>query len=485
MKPSTTLAQVAALKADAAARQALITTIYHKINRSNPALNAITYLRPLAAVLKEAADPRWQTTAMGGMPLLIKGLGQAAAGFPAAEGSRLLARAHYHADDNFVARLRQRGFIIIGQTNVPEFGFQNTTNSPQFGAARNPHNLLYSPGGSSGGSAAAIAAGIVPFATASDGGGSIRIPASWCGLVGLKPTRGRTLVGPSSWRGWQGAAINFALSKTVSDCALLLEQMQGYQAGAPFNVPLLSGNLSEQSRVPATPTRVAVCTTSPVKTPVSTTAKAAVAKLAAFLDDHGFLVERASPNIDSDQLIQDYYVVNAVETAAMFASINAQRTTPVQPSEVEPLTWALAQAGKHFPAAAYSQALSRWDQASATMTAFSARYPLYLTPTTATTAPKISEPAAGPAAVAALLACRTATDYHRPLAAVSDFFAPALARTPFTQLANITGQPAISLPLAVGAANLPLGVQLQAAKGAEMLLLKVSAQVEAAGLFRQ
>lgn len=463
-----------------AARIAYLKAQYARINALNPSINAVTYLRPLRNVVAEIthklAQNFWEQTPFCGVPILIKGLSQAYAGFPATEGSQLFANATYDITDNFVTSLINAGFIIIGQTNTPEFGFQNTTAPQLFGPSRNPHNLLYSPGGSSGGSAAAIAANLSVLAAASDGGGSIRIPASWCGLVGLKPSRGRTFVGPNSWRGWQGASISFAITKSVADCAKLLCAIQANQSAAPFLLPPITQTPSEILTTPK-PCRMAFSTTSPVGTTVSATAKAAVLTTVKILEAHGFACEEITPKINGRELTENYYVVNEVETAAMFAQIEARRQTPITPTDVEPLTFALAATGTMVAASEYSQLLSRWDDFSAIMDDFCTKYPIYITPTCATTAPKISEPAASATTFARIKNIEQLSPAAKRQA-ISDFFEPSLARTPFTQLANLTGQPAISLTLGKGKFNLPLGVQLQAKKGNEALLLAVAHLLE-------
>ena len=199
----------------------LVEMALNKIQAENPTLNAVVHLRA-AAALKEADQLKDHGQPFLGVPLLLKGLGQRMKGEPDTNGSRLFRNQLAAETDNFVKALQNAGFIIIGQTNFPEFGYKNITDAKLFGPARNPWNPQFTPGGSSGGAGAAVAAGWVPIAAGNDGGGSIRIPASWCGVIGLKPTRGRMPVGPGNWRSWQGASINFALTRSVKDTALLL-----------------------------------------------------------------------------------------------------------------------------------------------------------------------------------------------------------------------------------------------------------------------
>ena len=222
----------------------LVNTAYQQIDRLNPDLNAVITTRRQQA-LAEAAQLKDTGQPFLGVPILLKGLGQSLAGEPSTNANRLFQDNRATVTSNYTRRLQAAGFIIIGQTNFPEFGFKNVTDSQMYGDAKNPFNPTYSPGGSSGGAASALASGMVSIASASDGGGSIRIPASWSGLIGLKPTRGRMRMGPSDWRSWQGASINFALTRSVTDTALFLESMQALQAAAGFQAPLIKaiGNL--------------------------------------------------------------------------------------------------------------------------------------------------------------------------------------------------------------------------------------------------
>ena len=187
---------------------------FSEIKTKNGQLNAVVSLREEKA-LEEAKRCVALASPFAGVPILLKSLGQYLEGEPATDGSKLFKDAKATQTDIFVKALQQAGFIIIGQSNAPEFGFTNVTDSKLYGPARNPWNPEFYSGGSSGGAASAVASKMVPLAAASDGGGSIRIPASFTGLIGLKPTRGRTPVGPSSWRGWQGASVSFAITRSI------------------------------------------------------------------------------------------------------------------------------------------------------------------------------------------------------------------------------------------------------------------------------
>lgn len=449
------------------------------IKRKNPRLNAVISLREEKA-LAEAEACRDLTKPFAGVPILLKGLGQYLEGEPAADGAELFRNARAEHTDNFVRALQDAGFIIIGQTNAPEFGFTNVTNPKLYGPAHNPWNADYFSGGSSGGAAAAVASGMVPIAAASDGGGSIRIPASFSGLIGLKPTRGRMPVGPGSWRGWQGASINFALTRSIRDTASLLEALQTVQPAAPFQTPPVSCDLT----VPLPKgTRVAFSTKSPVGTEVSEDAVHAVEAAVHFLEEQGCLVEEAEPELDGVQLIRDYYLVNDVESAVMFEDIERSLGRKLEIGDMELISWCICQAGRDVRAADYSRMLAHWDEAAAVTDRFLAKYSLFLTPATAETAPRISHRFINDDMKQRMRGI-TELSPHERTELVFEFFMPSLAVTPFTQQANLTGNPAVSLPTYVSPEGLPLGIQLTARKGREDLLLKTGLLFEENGMFR-
>lgn len=464
-------------------RLELIKESYQKIDQLNGKLNAVIQRRDERA-LREAEKFVDKGQPFAGIPLLLKGLGQNLAGEPDTNGARLLKNNYAQETDNFVNRLQKAGFIVIGQTNVPEFGFKNITDPTLYGAAHNPWNLQYSPGGSSGGSASAVAAGIVPIAAGNDGGGSIRIPASFSGLIGLKPTRGRVPVGPTSWRGWQGAAINFALTKSIRDTAALLDALQIVQPAAPFQTPLFKpGFLARIEQPFKRKLRVAYSIESPVGSTVSQEAKAAVLEVVTFLNSLGIQTNEIENPLNGPELMQSYYIVNAGETASMFQKIEQKIGRKVTSADMELTTWAIYQAGLLLSAKDYSKTLSLWDEASAVMDRLYESYDAYLTPTTAYTAPKIN---AELITVKSLKKMRHVTELNKDerLNLISEFFERSLKLTPFTQQANMTGQPAISLPTFVSKKGLPLGVQFIGRKGDEATLMQLGRLFERNHMFK-
>ncbi|EEI71107.1 amidase [Lentilactobacillus hilgardii] len=461
-------------------RADLLQQLLDTIEEQNPRLNAVTHLWPerarqMVTHFKDDGQP------FAGIPILLKGLGQSFKGEIDSGSSQLLRDYIAPETNNFVKGLLSAGLIPVGETNAPEFGFKNITDSKLYGNAHNPWNTDYQPGGSSGGSAAAVGDGWLPIAAGNDGGGSIRIPSSFSGTIGLKPTRGRVPTGPDEWRGWQGASINFAITKDIQDTAKLLDALSVVQMSAPFQVPLPEHDFESTLNDLPKNLKIAFSTKSPVNTPISNEAKRAVSNAVDFLEKAGYDIIEADAPIDGIQLMQTYYTMNAGETATMFANMDLDSQTIHD--NVEPLTWALNVAGESVSAVAYSQALAFWDQVAATMDTFSDQYDLYLTPTTAFQAPQVDQQLVSDQNMEKLINIREFEPNER-LQIIWDQWLPALTISPFTQLANISGQPAISLPTYVGNNGLPLGIQFMAKKGREDLLLQIGRLFEKAGTFK-
>ncbi|WP_024746082.1 amidase [Levilactobacillus namurensis] len=466
------------IREGAVTSQELITAAFAEIDRQNPDLNAVITTRKAQAMAEAAAQTDTGQPFLG-VPLLLKGLGQQLKGESSTSGSRLLAHNVATETSFFVRALQQAGFIVIGQTNFPEFGFKNITDAQLYGPARNPWNLDYQPGGSSGGAGASVAAGFVPIAAGSDGGGSIRIPSSWSGTIGLKPTRGRVPVGPSDWRSWQGAAIDFALTRSIADTATLLDSLQTLQPAAVFQTPLAQPGFAAQLSQKCRPGVIGFSTVSPVGTPVSPTAVAAVRDAAQFLEEQGYAVEEVKIPVDGVALMESYYTMNAGETAAFMSQLATNLQRKLTADDMELLTWALYQTGLKTSAAEYSLALAQWDRAAWQMAQLHAQYPVILTPTTAWPAPKVGDSLVSPEHVAKMQDIASLSPAAQKQL-IYDQWLPALTRSPFTQQANLTGEPAISLPTAVAPEGLPLGIQFNAAKGQEAVLLQLGALFERA-----
>ncbi|RYG73121.1 amidase [Lentibacillus lipolyticus] len=455
----------------------LLETAFKRLEEVNPSLNAVVHERK-ERVLAEAENVK-SGQPFAGVPFLLKNLSQSLAGEPITSSSRLLKQTVSEKDSYYVRRLREAGLLMMGHTNTPEFGLKNITEPELYGPSRNPWNTKHSPGGSSGGAAAAIAAGVVPAAGASDGGGSIRIPASFTGLFGLKPTRGRTPVGPGAGRQWQGASIGFALSRSVRDSAALLDVLQVVQPEAAFQTPLLErSSLERSSESLVRPLRIAFTTHSPVGTPVSDDANEAVHKTIRWLEKAGHVVEEVEYTVDGVQLMQNYYVMNSGEIASVTQQLEQALGRALTPEDVEIETWLMHEAGKSVSAAEFSSSLAAWDTAAAKMETLHRTYDFFITPTTAYTAPEVGELTHSPEEQAYWREKMANAKKEEQQQIIWDIFLPSLTYTPFTQLANLTGQPAMSVPVHISDKGLPLGVQVIASKGREDKLLQLAYQLE-------
>lgn len=467
-------AMAEAVRAKEVSPRELVSQAIEKIEAENPRLNAVVSSQ-FEQAMAEAERLQDRTAPFAGVPILLKDLGQNEKGQLSTSGSRLFKEYRAGRTDYLVERVKGLGFIILGRTNTPEFGFKNISDSSLHGSVNLPADISRNAGGSSGGSAAAVASGMVPLAMASDGGGSIRIPASFNGLIGLKPSRGRLPVGPGSYRGWQGASSQFALTKSVRDTKNLLYHLQTYQVEAPF--PL---NCLEREEIFAEPKRglrIAYSLQSPIASPVSQEARQAVIDLLPMLEKLGHELVEVDQPLNGIEVMQSYYLMNSVETAQMFDEIETSFGRSMTLDDMEVMTWAIFQSGQKIPAKLYSKTLQDWDRYSAIMAEFHQTYDLFLTPTVANVAPKH-----GQFTLSADLENRLRRTQDYSMAAQQDLiwemFAESLAWTPFTQQANLTGQPSISLPTYQTAEGLPIGVQLTAAKGREDLLLGIAQELE-------
>ena len=450
----------------------LVEESIQKATLLNPSLNAIVYTQYEEAIEK-AKRFSLKNQPFAGVPIFLKDLGQEQKGSICTYGSRLFKDIKSTQTDNFVKRLENLGFIILGRTNTPEFGFKTVSDSLLHGPVRNAVNLDRNAGGSSGGAAAVVASGITPIAAASDGGGSIRIPASHNGLIGLKPSRGRVISGPGSYRGWNGATVHFALTKTVQDTRNLLFHLQEYQMESPFPLPKLSAKelyTTEKMR----PLRVAVLLQSPVGEEVSKDSVDAVMKIANFFENHGHFVTLLQKDpVDGIALQKGFYIISAVETALMFQNIERLLGRQVTRDDMELMTWAIYRSGLDISGMEYSKVASSWDSYTYQMAQLHEQYDVLLLPAVANAAPS-------------LVPYELSADLQSKLSRIDDFtkdqkqqllwemFEESVADTPFTQRFNITGQPAISLPVHHTKDGLPIGVQLAAAKGREDLLLQIA-----------
>jgi amidase len=452
------------------------------IERDNPRLQAVVRTRFERA--RDEAGEIDPGASFAGVPTLTKDLLMAIGGEPLTFGSAALADWRPPQDSTLVTRLRRAGLAILGQTATPELGLMGITEPRAYPHPVNPWNEGHSPGGSSGGAAAAVAGGLVPLALAGDGGGSIRIPASYCGLFGLKPSRGRVPLGPLHGEVWQGAVVEHAVTRSVRDSAALLDAINGMDESAPYPIAQEHGYLAALDRPPG-PLRVAASLGEPLSKPLGSVldpeVRRAVEQAAATLEGLGHHVEWADPPVDGERLANAYLSLYLGHLTADLAWIARETGVPASRLDIEPATRAIARLGRHLPVRDYELAKRDWNAAARAMGAFHRRFDVLLMPVTAAPPPRLGELYPSPAHewVMSLLAVPGLSALALKAGMLRHLARDALSRTPFTQLANLTGQPAMSLPLHVTADGLPVGVQVVGAMGDERRLLGLAAQVEA------
>ncbi len=451
-----------------------------RIERINPKLNAVV-TRMYDQGRKEASEtlPEGPFT---GVPLLIKDLHYAYAGVPMTSGCKALRDYVPDQDAELVVRFRKAGAIMIGKTNTPEFGLLGVTEPELFGPCRNPWNTDYTPGGSSGGSAAAVAARIVPMAAGGDGGGSIRIPSAYCGVFGLKPSRGRNPTGPNHGSVWQGAVQNHVITRSVRDSATMLDAIQGPDLGAPYEIRPPERLYLEEVQEDPGKIKIAFNTRSPIGTTVHPECVKAVEDTVRLLEELGHHVEEAGPEIDGLALAKGYLAMYFGEMAADLSELGVVLKRKAGPKDVEALTYTLGLLGQSFSSGHLVEALRRWDHAARMMGHFFKKYDLYLTPTTAHPPAKIGElqPKSFEALLLNIVNSLKLGWLLKRSGIVDDLAEKSLERTPFTQLANLCGLPAISVPLYWTTDGLPLGVQFLGPFGDEALLFRLAGQLEKA-----
>jgi len=446
-----------------------------EIELKNEKLNAVIYKMYEPS---QEASLAIQTGIFASVPTLAKNIAQEIKGQPMTEGSKILADYKAEEDSEFIKQLKATGVSILGITNVPEFALMGVTEPALYGPSRNPWNLDHSPGGSSGGSAAAVASGMVPIAGANDGGGSIRIPGAFAGLFGLKPTRGRTPIGPYRGRSWQGASVDHILSRSVRDSAAMLDQYKFDRSNA-FYTPQYDGSYLEISQLAMDkPLKIAFSNHSPIGGAVHEDCKEAVQKCVKYLEEQGHhVVEKEAP-VDGMQVANSYVTMYFAEVASALNDISQRIGRKVTMKDIESTTWLLGLLGKLVNAEELLTSLKYWDKLAIQMEAFHDDYDLYITPTTAFPASKIGElePTSFEKSLIQIVGrLPLGKIIKKP---VNDIIFKNLERTPYTQLANLTGQPAITMPLHVSKEGLPCGVQVMARRGREDLLLQLAGHLE-------
>jgi amidase len=456
--------QAALVRAGKVSARELVDAAIARIERLNPALNAVVI--PLFEQARaRAAAAGHDAAPFRGVPFLLKDLGARNAGEPYHNGMRFLrglgwveARGTHLAE-----RFRAAGLVSLGKTNTPELGTMTTTEPVAYGPSRNPWDPARSTGGSSGGSAAAVASGMVPLAHANDGGGSIRIPASECGLVGLKPSRGRTSLGPESGELWAGLVVEHVVTRSVRDTAAVLDAVAGPMPGDPYVAPPPDRPFAAEVGAAPGRLRIGLMARAPGgAATVHADCAAAVADAGRLLESLGHVVEESHPAaLDEHEFLQFFGEVVASWVAWELDDWGVRTGRPLGPDDVEPVNRALAEMGRGLAASRYIAAV-RWLQAHTRRVAawWAGGFDLLLTPTLAEPPPPLGE-------------FSSPDDPWRGYVRSVPF---AIFTSPF----NTTGQPAISLPLFWNDRGLPIGLQLVAAYGREDLLLRIAAQLEAA-----
>ncbi len=449
-----------------------------RIERLNPNLNAV--ITPMFDLGRQAVRESLPDGPFTGVPFLLKDLLSAYAGVPFTWGCKALKNYIPDRDGELVTRYKRAGLVTLGKTNTPEFGLTGYTEPELHGPTRNPWNTGHTPGGSSGGSAAAVASGMTPLASGGDGGGSIRIPAACCGLFGLKPTRGRVPTGPEVGAIWQGAAVEHVLTRTVRDSAAMLDAIQGGDPGAPYVIAPPGRPYSEEIEQDPGRLKIAFNTRSPIGTEVHPECVKAVEEAAGMLEKLGHRVEEARPEIDGIALANSYMALYFGEVAADIEAIEAITGRKAGPADVEPTTWTLGLLGRTYSAGYFVKAMREWGVASRVMGRFHQKYDLYITPTLAFPPSKIGELLPKPWELAAskVVNALGLGSILKMSGMIDKMAIENLEKTPFTQLANFTGQPAVSLPLHWTPDGLPCGVQFIAPFGDEAALFRLSAQIE-------
>ena len=453
-------AQAELVRSGAVSAPELVEGAIERIERLNPELNAVIHElfdRARAEAAGDLPDGPFR-----GVPFLLKDLGAELEGTPFCEGTDFAGDYHSTVTQELTKRFLRAGFVICGKTNTPEFGILPTTEPRRFGPSRNPWHTGHSTGGSSGGSAAAVASGMVPVAHANDGGGSIRIPASCCGLVGLKPPRGRVSLAPQYGDLMGGLIAEHVVSRSVRDSAATLDAVAGPVPGDPYWAPPLRGP-SFLAAVSAfeKPLRIAVMTTSPTGSAVHADCVAAVTAAAASCESLGHLVEPATMAVDGDLFTAHFINVWAAGNAWTLTDWEERIGQTATEADFEPLSWSLITLGRSIDAGTYLKSQQELQKITRQIADYFEGIDVLLTPT-------LAEPPAP-----------LGTFDSPPEEPLTGLFRSA-TYVPFTPPFNVTGQPGISLPLHWNDAGLPIGVQLVGRFGGEETLLSLAGQLEEA-----
>jgi amidase len=441
--------------------QELVACAFAAMTKVNGDINAVLQKLPRQATASIAKG--LPTAPFMGVPFVIKELVLQAKGVRQDMGSRLAQGTKPAADTELMARFRRAGLVLVGTTQTPELGYNPTTETVLHGPVHNPWCPTRSAGGSSGGSAAAVAAGIVPVGHANDGGGSIRIPAAANGLVGLKPTRDRIPSGPGASDPLCGLAIEFAVTRSVRDTAALLDAVAGADIGAPGVPPAPKGSFAKAARTAPGNLRIAFTTRSPSGEKIDPECRRAVETTVTMLAELGHELVESSPPLDWEPFLAATHVIWTAYTAQAIAGLAASTGRKANRDTLEAVTLACLRDGERYSAIDLLNAMAHNNLVSRQVGQFFDRFDVLVTPTMARLPAPLGE-----------------VDQNRAGMTAKDWTRQVFTYVPFTPLFNTTGQPAISLPLHMSSDGVPVGVQFAARFGAEATLLSLAGQLEKA-----
>lgn len=437
----------------------LVEAAIGRIERLNPTINAV--ITPMFDLARQAASGPIPDGPFTGVPFLLKDLMAAYAGVRFTWGSAFLRDFVVDHDSELVTRHKRAGLIVLGKTNTPEFGILPTSEPHFFGPTRNPWNTNHSAGGSSGGSAAAVACGMVAMAHGNDGGGSIRIPASCCGVFGLKPTRARNPLGPDAGDAMGGLVVEHAITRSVRDSAALLDATCGPDIGDPYWAPPPARPFLQEVGADPGKLRIGFTSQSGTGTPVHADCIAAVQDAAKLCADLGHHVEETTPTVGGDMITQAFMVVFATGCAMSVDALALLTGRTPTPDQFEPLTWAVTEMARQQTAPNYLLSVAILQRISREVARMFLDYDVLLTPT-------LAEP---PLPLGTL-----ESPPDNPLYGLIR----SASYVPFPAIGNITGQPAMSVPLYWNADGLPIGTQFFGRFGDEATLFRLAAQLEQA-----
>ncbi len=456
----------------------LLDAAIERIEARNPQVNAVIY--KMYDQARAAIHQKIPSGSFSGVPFLLKDLLADYAGVPLSSGSRFTQEWIPSKDSELVRRFKQAGLIILGKTNTPEFGLSAVTEPALFGATHNPWNLEHTSGGSSGGSAAAVAAGMVPMAHANDGGGSIRIPSAYCGLFGLKPSRGRTASGSDMMRLWESMVVEHVVTRSVRDSAAMLDVLAGPELGSAISLPKPKDSFLNALNKPLPKLQIAVMDQPFFTAEVDASYRNSLQHASQLCLDLGHAIEPVSLHINSTEVASAYVIVIAGEMAASIKRFSEALGRKPKHHDLEKQTQLVCHIGEQLSAADFAWASDVLEQASRQMAHFFQDYDVLMTPTMPVPPPVIGElkPHFFEQSMLELLT-------HVP-------FPPLLRKAmehaatknfsfyPFTPIFNISGQPAMSVPLFWDNQGLPIGIQFATRVGEEAVLLQLARQLELA-----